>query len=92
MTPPNPNPTTEPNRPPSPTTPLPPKTQLVATNVNDILHRFFSTGEYHKATVTKTASPSMDISISSNFERCVRSFIRSCVGCLVFPLRKCVTG
>lgn len=47
------------------------KQQLVATNVNDILHRFFTTGEYHKAAVTQTSSPSMDISISSNFERCV---------------------
>jgi threonine synthase len=48
---------------------LPVEQLLVATNVNDILHRFFETGNYHKADVTQTHSPSMDISISSNFER-----------------------
>jgi threonine synthase len=48
---------------------LPVDQLLVATNVNDILHRFFTTGNYHKADVTQTSSPSMDISISSNFER-----------------------
>lgn len=35
---------------------------LVATNANDILHKFFSKGEYHKASeVTPTCTPSMDI-------------------------------
>lgn len=43
---------------------------LVATNANDILHRFFSKGEYHKAShVTATCTPSMDIQVASNFER-----------------------
>jgi threonine synthase len=43
---------------------------IVATNDNDILHRFFSKGEYHKASrVEETISPSMDIGVSSNFER-----------------------
>lgn len=42
---------------------------LVATNRNDILHRFFTKGEYHKYEVIPTWSPSMDIQISSNFER-----------------------
>lgn len=42
---------------------------VVATNENDILHRFFSKGEYHTAGVRQTLSPSMDIQISSNFER-----------------------
>jgi len=42
---------------------------VVATNENDILHRFFSKGEYHKHDVVKTISPSMDICVSSNFER-----------------------
>ena len=41
----------------------------VATNRNDILHRFFTTGHYHPHPVTPTWSPSMDIQISSNFER-----------------------
>lgn len=42
---------------------------LVATNQNDILHRFFSTGKYWKKEVCPTLSPSMDISVCSNFER-----------------------
>lgn len=42
---------------------------IVATNENDILHRFFSTGEYHRYDIAKTISPSMDICVSSNFER-----------------------
>jgi len=42
---------------------------IVATNENDILHRFFSKGEYHMYDINKTISPSMDICKSSNFER-----------------------
>ncbi|MBF0286589.1 MAG: threonine synthase [SAR324 cluster bacterium] len=42
---------------------------LVATNQNDILHRFFESGQYHKKSVIPSWSPSMDIQISSNFER-----------------------
>jgi threonine synthase len=42
---------------------------LVATNVNDILHRALSSGDYSAGTVTPTAAPSMDIQVSSNFER-----------------------
>ncbi|KAF0689458.1 Aste57867_19093 [Aphanomyces stellatus] len=42
---------------------------IVATNDNDILHRFFSTGKYHRTGVNQTSSPSMDIGVSSNFER-----------------------
>ena len=42
---------------------------VVATNSNDILARFFASGRYETATVTPTVSPSMDIQISSNFER-----------------------
>ena len=42
---------------------------IVATNENDILHRFFSKGEYHRYDIAKTISPSMDICVSSNFER-----------------------
>lgn len=48
---------------------LPIETLVVATNVNDILHRALSSGEYAQGTVTPTASPSMDIQVSSNFER-----------------------
>lgn len=41
----------------------------VATNQNDILHRLFTTGDYRTATVTPSLAPSMDIQVSSNFER-----------------------
>ena len=42
---------------------------LVATNENDILHRFFTTGRYWREDVVPTIAPSMDICVSSNFER-----------------------
>merc|ERR1719182_1092917 len=48
---------------------LPIRDLVVATNSNDILHRFFTKGEYDKGEVFQTSSPSMDIQISSNFER-----------------------
>jgi threonine synthase len=48
---------------------LPVAQLIVATNVNDILFRALSTGDYSQGTVTPTASPSMDIQVSSNFER-----------------------
>ncbi|WP_439154712.1 threonine synthase [Yoonia sp.] len=42
---------------------------VVATNRNDILHRTLQTGAYTKQGVSPTISPSMDIQVSSNFER-----------------------
>ena len=48
---------------------LPIERLIVATNVNDILHRALTTGDYSQGTVTPTAAPSMDIQVSSNFER-----------------------
>ena len=48
---------------------LPVARLIVATNVNDILHRALTTGDYRCGTVTPTATPSMDIQVSSNFER-----------------------
>ncbi len=45
---------------------------VVASNENDVLHEFFSTGVYHvrkAAQVAQTSSPSMDIGKASNFER-----------------------
>jgi threonine synthase len=43
---------------------------IVATNVNDILARFFATGgRYAADAVAATLSPSMDIQVASNFER-----------------------
>ena len=43
----------------------------VAVNNNDILHRFFNANDYSKQSVCETISPSMDISVASNFERLV---------------------
>ena len=48
---------------------LPAERLVIATNENDILHRAWSTGMYTQAEVVATTSPSMDIQISSNFER-----------------------
>ncbi len=48
---------------------LPIEKLIVATNRNDILHRFFQTGAYRCEEVVATQSPSMDIQVASNFER-----------------------
>ncbi|MBL4575014.1 MAG: threonine synthase [Opitutaceae bacterium] len=48
---------------------LPVETFRVATNQNDIMHRFFSSGEYKEGEVVSSYAPSMDIQIASNFER-----------------------
>ncbi len=42
---------------------------VVATNQNDILHRCLTSGAYKTDTVIPSISPSMDIQVSSNFER-----------------------
>ena len=42
---------------------------IIGTNSNDILTRFFATGELSIGKVSQTISPSMDIQVSSNFER-----------------------
>jgi threonine synthase len=42
---------------------------VIATNVNDILARTLATGAYELRDVVPTTSPSMDIQVSSNFER-----------------------
>jgi threonine synthase len=48
---------------------LPIERLTVATNVNDILARTLATGTYEVRNVVPTFSPSMDIQVSSNFER-----------------------
>ena len=48
---------------------LPVDRLTIATNVNDILVRTLATGTYEVRAVVPTASPSMDIQVSSNFER-----------------------
>ena len=48
---------------------LPIEKLVVATNQNDILHRVLTTGAYETGEVLPSISPSMDIQVSSNFER-----------------------
>ncbi len=48
---------------------LPIDTLAIATNSNDILARTLETGRYSSGTTHATISPSMDIQVSSNFER-----------------------
>jgi len=42
---------------------------IIATNSNDILHRFLQANDYTKQEMVETISPSMNIQVSSNFER-----------------------
>jgi threonine synthase len=48
---------------------LPIERLIVSTNANDILARALATGRYEPRGVMPTQSPSMDIQVSSNFER-----------------------
>lgn len=48
---------------------LPINQLVIGTNSNDILHRFISSNDYSIAELHHTYSPSMDIMVSSNFER-----------------------
>jgi threonine synthase len=48
---------------------LPVRRLVIGSNANDILTRFFETGEMAVREVVPTLSPSMDIQVSSNFER-----------------------
>jgi threonine synthase len=48
---------------------LPIERLVIATNENDILARTLTSGEYKTRGVVATQSPSMDIQVSSNFER-----------------------
>ncbi|WP_072395008.1 threonine synthase [Hyphomicrobium sp. CS1GBMeth3] len=68
---------------------LPIETLVIASNENDILPRAHATGVYEMRGVTETSSPSMDIQISSNFERYLfeasgrdAGFIRGVMGAL----------
>ena len=72
---------------------------VVATNVNDILVRTFATGVYEIRDVVATTSPSMDIQVSSNFERLLfeasgRDFqaVRSSMGSLAQSRRFTVSA
>ena len=62
---------------------LPVERLAIATNVNDILARTLATGTYELRDVTPTTSPSMDIQVSSNFER----LLFDACGCDSQPVR-----
>jgi threonine synthase len=72
---------------------------VIATNVNDILARTFATGAYEIRNVIPTTSPSMDIQVSSNFERLLfdaykrdAAAIRSLMGSLAQSKRFAVSS
>lgn len=48
---------------------LPVKQFIIATNANDILHRTLTANDFSKKELAATLAPSMDIVVSSNFER-----------------------
>ncbi len=48
---------------------LPLERLVIATNRNDVLHRVLTTSTYARQQLHHTLSPSMDITVSSNFER-----------------------
>ena len=47
---------------------------IIATNKNDILARFINQNDYSKSGMIETISPSMNIQVSSNFERMLFNF------------------
>ena len=49
---------------------------IVATNENDILQRVINSGEYKPDKVKPSLSPSMDIQVSSNFERLIFNILK----------------
>jgi threonine synthase len=53
---------------------LPISKLIIATNENDLLDKFLKTGIYRPSKVKFSISPSMDIQVSSNFERLISSF------------------
>jgi threonine synthase len=78
---------------------LPVDRLVVATNANDILARTFATGAYEIRDVVATTSPSMDIQVSSNFERLLfeanardASSVRSLMGSLTQSRRFVVSA
>ena len=48
---------------------------ILGTNENDILARFFASGEYKRGKVQQTLSPSMDIQVASNLERFIYLYL-----------------
>ncbi len=50
---------------------------IIATNSNDILARFVNDNDYSKQSMIETISPSMNIQVSSNFERLLFDYHRA---------------
>lgn len=48
---------------------VPARRLAIATNENDIVHRYFESRSYRKGTVVETLAPAMDIQVASNLER-----------------------
>ena len=48
---------------------------ILGTNENDIVARFFTSGQYKRGTVHHTLSPSMDIQVASNLERFIYLYL-----------------
>ncbi len=55
---------------------LPIKKLVIATNKNNILERCINSGEYKPEKVNESLSPSMDIQVSSNFERVLYDYFK----------------
>jgi threonine synthase len=55
---------------------LPVHKLIVATNHNDILHRFFEENRYQRGDLSPSLSPSMDIQVASNFERLLYDVVK----------------
>ena len=53
---------------------LPISKLIIATNENDLLHKFLKNGVYKPSKVKFSISPSMDIQVASNFERLIASY------------------
>jgi threonine synthase len=53
---------------------LPISKLIIATNENDLLHKFLKNGVYKPSKVRFSISPSMDIQVASNFERLIASY------------------
>ena len=63
---------------------LPINTLICASNQNDILTRFFDSGIMERKSVEESYSPSMDIQVSSNFERLLFEMVGRDTGVLNF--------
>ena len=71
---------------------LPINQLIVATNKNDILHRVIANNLYEKHQLVHTLSPSMDIMVSSNFERLLFDLFKRDGATLADFMQRCNEG